>query len=642
MQGLSDAQKDAVISQLGLTGMKQLIEQPLDDIDRLDEAQKVGIVMDADLVKRGGELNDEFETMSKVIGVQLKSALVDLGPILLGLLQFTAKIASGWADILDGIKKVENRRTETLQREREGAVGEVLNAQASVGALSGQPGLQGVAKAALAKANEKLAMYDRLLADRAKSEAPPPAPKPGRSLIDQSKTPAGPRDDTAQRTDSVAAAVAGAERDVLQATLALATSLEARTAIQKAIAAREAEIEQARLDKQIDDIKADKGLSEPTRKTLVAQLSIAKDKAAEAARLKQRAIDDAAVDAAAKDSLDLAQQRRDGEAGLLQLQDSLTRSDAEHLSIALRLVDLAYQREKAELEGVIASKTATEADKEVARLKLAQLNAQQPGRTEQAHREGSPAAQHANQIIGGVTQGRDLAAEHAAVLAEIDRQRQADVISERDAVQAKAQANAEYLQQRLQYASNFFGALAGLSESNNSTLAAIGKAAAITQATIDGVLAVQNALAHVPFPFNFVAAAAVGTAAAINVAKIAGLKDGGWVDGPGGTRDDKVLRRLSRKEFVVHAGAAALHGPLLEAMNAGRDLSGFLPTPPRISGPNATPTIVGGGDVHQTYAPQINLAEPSLERLLTREGRAMRTWMRNEMRNNPKLWRPAS
>ncbi len=66
-----------------------------------------------------------------------------------------------------------------------------------------------------------------------------------------------------------------------------------------------------------------------------------------------------------------------------------------------------------------------------------------------------------------------------------------------------------------------------LQESSSAELVEIGKAAAITKATMDGYVAVQNALANVPYPFNFAAAAAVGIAAAANVAKIAAVGGGG-------------------------------------------------------------------------------------------------------------------
>lgn len=112
--------------------------------------------------------------------------------------------------------------------------------------------------------------------------------------------------------------------------------------------------------------------------------------------------------------------------------------------------------------------------------------------------------------------------------------------------------------------------LVALSSSGNKKLAAIGKAAAIAQATIDGINAVQKALSAFPPPFNIAAAALVGGLAAANVAKIAGVKgfrDGGWT-GSGGV--GQVAGVTHGQEFVVKAGPAAANRAELEAMNAGR------------------------------------------------------------------------
>jgi hypothetical protein len=88
--------------------------------------------------------------------------------------------------------------------------------------------------------------------------------------------------------------------------------------------------------------------------------------------------------------------------------------------------------------------------------------------------------------------------------------------------------------------SSTFNTIATLADSNNKTLSTIGKAAAITQATIDGYVAVGKALASAPPPFNFALAALVGTAAAANVAKIAGVGLATGIDEvPGvGSRDN--------------------------------------------------------------------------------------------------------
>lgn len=69
----------------------------------------------------------------------------------------------------------------------------------------------------------------------------------------------------------------------------------------------------------------------------------------------------------------------------------------------------------------------------------------------------------------------------------------------------------------------------GLAYSKNKELKAIGKAAAIAQATMDGYSAVMRAHATIPPPFNWAAAGLVAAAAAANVAAIAGMEKGGRI-----------------------------------------------------------------------------------------------------------------
>lgn len=129
----------------------------------------------------------------------------------------------------------------------------------------------------------------------------------------------------------------------------------------------------------------------------------------------------------------------------------------------------------------------------------------------------------------------------------------------------------------LESASEFFGTLATLTQSENKKLAAIGKAAAIAQATVDGFLAAQKALASFPPPFNFIAAAAVGVATAANVAGIAGVgfMDGGYT---GNGRRDEVAGPVHRGEYVFDAQATSRIGVgNLEALRSGNITASAAP-----------------------------------------------------------------
>lgn len=94
--------------------------------------------------------------------------------------------------------------------------------------------------------------------------------------------------------------------------------------------------------------------------------------------------------------------------------------------------------------------------------------------------------------------------------------------------------------------------IAGLQGSSNSTLATIGKAAALTQIAIETPVAVARALSAFPPPFNFAAAGAVGAAMAAQAAKVAGipLAEGGIVmPRPGGTQ--AVIGEAGSAEAVI-------------------------------------------------------------------------------------------
>lgn len=108
-----------------------------------------------------------------------------------------------------------------------------------------------------------------------------------------------------------------------------------------------------------------------------------------------------------------------------------------------------------------------------------------------------------------------------------------------------------------------FGTISTLSSANNKNLAAIGKAAGVTQIAIDTPVAVSKALAAFPPPFNFAAAGLVGAAMAAQAAKIAGipLAEGGIVRAtPGGIQ--ATIGEGGRDEAVIPLDSPDAQGRL--------------------------------------------------------------------------------
>ncbi len=121
----------------------------------------------------------------------------------------------------------------------------------------------------------------------------------------------------------------------------------------------------------------------------------------------------------------------------------------------------------------------------------------------------------------------------------------------------------------------FLDGISVLTQSSNKELQAIGKAAAITKATVDAYLAIQNALANVPYPANIAAAAGIGVMAFANVAKIAGIgfNEGGTLVG-GGANRDSVPATLTKGETVITRDLTDKLGEYLDSRGGASGASG--------------------------------------------------------------------
>lgn len=111
---------------------------------------------------------------------------------------------------------------------------------------------------------------------------------------------------------------------------------------------------------------------------------------------------------------------------------------------------------------------------------------------------------------------KEKAQQHAAELVAIEKERHN---KEMQLEQQKRQA-------KLALVGDIFGNLASLMNTGSKKLFAIGKAAAVANAVVDGYAAVQKTMASVPYPFNVPLAAAQAVASAAQVKGIMSTKFG--------------------------------------------------------------------------------------------------------------------
>lgn len=134
-------------------------------------------------------------------------------------------------------------------------------------------------------------------------------------------------------------------------------------------------------------------------------------------------------------------------------------------------------------------------------------------------------------VLNPILDQQNEIASEQALYTELQRLRDVDLINEDAYQQAKTALWLKYNDMRLSATSDFFGALASATKDGHGAVGAISKAAAVAQATIDGYVAVQKALASAPPPFNYIAAAAVAVKTGTQVAGIMSTNVGSYKDG---------------------------------------------------------------------------------------------------------------
>ena len=190
------------------------------------------------------------------------------------------------------------------------------------------------------------------------------------------KTPKGaaaPRDQTDERTAQIEAMIQAALADELQARLGITREIEARADLERQIARAQEAVKSAQLDRQAASIADDKGLTEAKKAELIAQIEIVRSINARAAAYREQAITEAAADALAREAFSIRQADVAAQLRFLSSQELVAKFEYERYSLARDRLKLEQALEREALDQVIASQTATAAEKAIAQALLDRL-----------------------------------------------------------------------------------------------------------------------------------------------------------------------------------------------------------------------------------------------------------------------------
>lgn len=348
---LSDAQRDAILSQFGLSGMKQLLSQAVAEQDKMiAKAHELGLVMDAELIRKGGELNDEFEALTKVVDVQLKSALISLGPILTTL----AKMTADWAKMVNS--NIQNIQAGGALMGRFG-VGKTLQIESQFRDQGRKQGLMGDALTSYVQ--DQMIGYAgafSLTQDDMKRFAGVDQPGiGGGGLEDVSGGGSKPSDQTDAFNRSAMSAAYNAQRDYLQTMLSIADDAKEQAKIRKAMLDNERVYADAMHAMQIEEIRD--GVSS-NKTAQIAKLNEAKATDDANRAVQERILIADMQIAADKQLLDAKTARVNAEIAMLEAQKSnLTDLDAI-AALDKQILALKYGLRRDVLDNAAAAKGA--------------------------------------------------------------------------------------------------------------------------------------------------------------------------------------------------------------------------------------------------------------------------------------------
>jgi len=118
-------------SLFGVTGGAKILAVAKDFKTLAAEADKLGLVIDDKLLRQAADINDQFTVASKVIGVQLQSAILSLAPVLTGLANLIAKSATYVRSFTDALKDLATTSTSEVFNERAAEIETEIKARES-------------------------------------------------------------------------------------------------------------------------------------------------------------------------------------------------------------------------------------------------------------------------------------------------------------------------------------------------------------------------------------------------------------------------------------------------------------------------------------------------------------------------------
>ena len=397
----SAAEQAGIAKRLGIEALIPLLKQGAGGLADLTQKTKGFTVVSAEAVEHAAALNNEIQTQklriseaAHAIGADMQPALVGLNKLLADSIELLERFfdqfsrAGQFSSAVSQDLNVWNQSSARAAKLRDGnpldafAAGasglEAFNPAARERLAQGQ---DRAAQAAMARVNAAYAANAAAIAkDHADAAGPPKVDIP-----DKPKKPKkGPRDNGDALEGQVGEEADAAAKSYAEALAALTTDVKAHADYEKQVIADELKKQNEAIDAQEKKIEADNGITDAKIKELTMLLEGARTSDRLAAIAKAELVDRNAAEQIRKNALDVADANATAQIEALKAQQAGTKVASQRQALGLKIFDIEEQIAEAKLAELIASKSTTDSQRQIAQIQLDSLRATAPQRRQDA------------------------------------------------------------------------------------------------------------------------------------------------------------------------------------------------------------------------------------------------------------------
>lgn len=345
------AEQAAIAKNLGLTELLPLLKQGGEAIRGMTtDAERLGGVMDAQMVRRLAEANHQVAALSQVIDTQMKEAFADLAPAIVTVVKLLADAARGLGDFFAEFQKLEDRSTSALRDQLKDLQGQQTHYMQAAGGPLAVMGPRDKAASPIAydsyqEFQQQQKRIEDILALRDVADA---TTNPTGNIPDLKAAGGKHKNTGLALAKDVSDKLDEANKALADAMGQLTSDVMARADLEQKAVAAELDKQNTDLNTEADTVKADTTLSAEKKKQLLAEIEVTRGLDQQVADAKDEKITRDAEDALNDQAIELKEEINGylGQAAAIEASLATTQAERNRIATANLLGDQLLEQKR--------------------------------------------------------------------------------------------------------------------------------------------------------------------------------------------------------------------------------------------------------------------------------------------------------